>query len=361
MAKLPRLPKIVIFCVAVAFVLGGIYLYILNNVSKKPSKSPGSVTSQSELSILKPDESGKVLVIAFRGFSDLANLAGNDLRAILESSSYSGFKQLLSTLYSNKYRPISLSDYVNNNISIAPGCIPVIFTFDGGYSSQFNLVKSSNGSLIASSNCAVGIMEEFHNLHSDFALTGTFFISLGTENIFNGLGTIQERLKYLIDKGFDIGNGTLTCPTLDENISPLQFQQEIAKNQQVLSSLLPEYTMASLALPSGKLPTNLTKYLASGHWGSVVYSNTAVLEQGWDPAFSPIDTNFNPLSIHRIKAFNTSSSTSDSSSNLDSWLRKLTRDQLFISDGDPNTITVPQAKKDSIDLLRIGNKTLRVY
>jgi len=53
-----------------------------------------------------------------------------------------------------------MSDYLNNNISVPAGCIPIIFTFDDGTSGQFNLVEE-NGTLKVNKKSAVGIMEEF--------------------------------------------------------------------------------------------------------------------------------------------------------------------------------------------------------
>jgi len=120
------------------------------------------------------------------------------------TTTFSEFEKLLQDLYDRGYRLISMSDYLNNNISVPAGCIPIIFTFDDGTSGQFNLVEE-NGTLKVNKKSAVGIMEEFYEKHPDFGLKGTFYVNLGNST-FEGAGTLQQRLQYLVDKGFEIGN-----------------------------------------------------------------------------------------------------------------------------------------------------------
>jgi len=45
-------------------------------------------------------------------------------------------------------------------------------------------------------------MEEFYEKHPDFGLKGTFYVNLGNST-FEGAGTLQQRLQYLVDKGFE--------------------------------------------------------------------------------------------------------------------------------------------------------------
>jgi len=101
-----------------------------------------------------------------------------------------------------------MSDYLNNNISVPAGCIPIIFTFDDGTSGQFNLVEE-NGTLKVNKKSAVGIMEEFYEKHPDFGLKGTFYVNLGNST-FEGAGTLQQRLNIWLTK--DLKLGTILIP-----------------------------------------------------------------------------------------------------------------------------------------------------
>src|SRR5690606_20232884 len=123
------------------------------------------------------------------------------------TTTFDEFRSLLEELYERGYRLISLEDYLNNNISVPAGCIPIVFTFDDGSPGQFNLIEE-NGKLVVNPKSAVGIMEEFYREHPDFGLEGTFYVTLGG-GTFNGAGTLEDRLKYLVDRGFEIGNHTL--------------------------------------------------------------------------------------------------------------------------------------------------------
>ena len=46
---------------------------------------------------------------------------------------------------------------------------------------------------------------------------------------------------------------------------------------------------------------------------------------------------------------------------LNWWLANINIDQQFVSDGDPNTITVPKEKESSIDKSKLNGKKLKVY
>lgn len=303
-----------------------------------PTPTP-EPTPTIDLQSVKPNEAGKIMVVMFHNFVESFTPKSYDKGEY--TTTFSEFEKLLQDLYDRGYRLISMSDYLNNNISVPAGCIPIIFTFDDGTSGQFNLVEE-NGTLKVNKKSAVGIMEEFYEKHPDFGLKGTFYVNLGNST-FEGAGTLQQRLQYLVDKGFEIGNHTYTHINLKDTTSAQKIQEEIAKNQRTIAELIPGYKMTTFSLPYG-LPSveGLHSYVIKGSYEGVEYEHAAIMEVGWDPAHSPVSKDFNPLSTHRVRA----SGINPVDCDLAWWLKNLSREEQYISDGDPNTVTVPKKNED---------------
>jgi hypothetical protein len=323
---------------------------------KNPEATPAApeestVQPQIDLAAVKPNEAGKIMVVMFHNFIEEYKSGDKEY-----TTTFSDFRKLLVTLYEKGYRLISMSDYMNNTISVPAGCIPVVFTFDDGTAGQFSLVEE-NGQLAVNPKSAVGIMEEFSKLHPDFDLKGSFYVNLGG-GTFNGQGTLTERLKYLIDKGFEIGNHTMNHFDLKQAKTADKVMQELGENQKKMEELIPGYKMNSLALPLGHSPMEEFKaYTAKGEFEGAVYANRVVLEVGWDPALSPVSKKLNLLSTHRVRANGIKPVDAD----LAWWLGQLTREEQYVSDGNPDTVTVPKAKEGNVDMDKLKGKQLVTY
>ena len=303
---------------------------------------------------VKPNEVGKIMIVMFHNFVD--TFMPTKLDSGEYTTTFDSFRNLLQTLYDRGYRLISLSEYLNNDISVPAGCIPMVFTFDDGTRGQFNLVEE-NGRLVASRQSAVGIMEEFNRIHPDFGLKGTFYVNLGS-GAFEGKGTLSQRLQYLIDRGFEIGNHTMNHINLAKAGSAAVIQKEIGGNQKKMSELVPGYIMKTLALPLGNSPVDgLRSYVVKGEYEGIRYENQAIMNVGWDPALSPVSRKFNPLSTHRVRA----SGIKPVDTDLGWWLKKLSRDEQYISDGNPLTVTVPEARVTDVDMSKLNGKKLITY
>lgn len=302
---------------------------------------------------VKPNESGKIMVVMFHNFVESFTPTKYDDGQY--TTTFSEFEKLLQELYDKDYRLISMTDYLNNNIDVPAGCIPMIFTFDDGTSGQFNLVNE-NGTLKANKKSAVGVMEEFHERHPDFGLEGTFYVNLGN-GTFEGEGTLEQRLKYLVDKGLEIGNHTYNHINLRDTTSAAEIQKQIALNQKTVSELVPGYIMTTFSLPYGLPSKELQSFVKKGSYEEVEYDNLAIMEVGWDPALSPVSKNFNPLSVHRVR----SSGINPVDCDLAWWLESLSRGEQYVSDGNPDTITIPEGKLESVDQGRLQGKKLITY
>lgn len=336
------------------------------NASKVPSvTSEGTAASSPtteakptpvpsiDIQAVKPDESGKIMVVMFHNFVETFSPSKYDKGEY--TTTFDEFRKLLPSLYEKGYRLISMDDYLNNNISVPAGLIPMIFTFDDGTQGQFNLIEE-NGNLVANKNSAVGIIEEFNKTHPDFGTKGTFYVNLG-DNTFSGQGTMEQRLKYLVDKGFEIGNHTYTHINLKETKDANKIQKEIGLNQKTMYELIPEYKMKTFSLPYGAPSKDLKEFVHKGEYEGTKYENLGIMEVGWDPAFSPVSKSFNPLSIHRVRA----SGIKPVDADLAWWIKNLSRDGQYISDGNADTVAVPKAKEANVDSSKLQGKSLVTY
>ncbi|MGE5474073.1 MAG: polysaccharide deacetylase family protein [Ignavibacteriales bacterium] len=251
------------------------------NLNAKPENKTG----------LKSNQMGKIMIIMYHRFVEKET---DDW-----TRSFDNFKNDLQVLYDKGYRPINLKDYIDGKIDIPSGYSPVIFTFDDGTAGQFNLIEKE-GVLTANPKSAVGIMEEFNKVHPDFNLRGTFFINY--TGFFPGKGTSEQKLKYLADKGFEIGNHTMTHINLNKAKSPESIEQEIGGHVKKTAELIPGYVVDELALPLGISSKKYSQYVVEGEYEGVKYKNRAIMLVGSNPAFSPFDKSRNLLRLPRIRA-----------------------------------------------------------
>lgn len=301
----------------------------------------------------KPNEAGKVMIVMFHNFVESFTPSKYDDGQF--TITFSDFEKLLSTLYEKDYRLISLQDFLNNEISVPVGCIPMVFTFDDGSKGQFNLIRE-NDVIKVNPKSAVGIIEEFNRKHPDFGLEGTFYVNLGA-NTFIGEGNMEDRLNYLIERGFEIGNHTLTHIDLSQ-AEKSEILKEVGGNQKKMDEIIPGYLFKSLALPLGNnAEGELAGYVAQGEYEGTKYVNSAIMRVGWDPTYPSINKNFNPLSTHRVRSPGINPVDCD----LSWWLDNLSKSEQFISDGNPETITIPSLVEKDVDPARLNDKKIIIY
>ncbi len=262
------------------------------------------------------------------------------------------FRRDLETLYVEGYRLVSLNDVVRGEIDIPAGTSPVVLTFDDANRGNFNYLEQ-NGTMALDPDCAVAILEDFYAENPDFGLAATFYIYY--PNPFRQPALIEEKLNYLVDKGFDIGNHTYGHANLSR-ISPTEIQRELALHQKHTEQYIPGYKVRSLALPYGASPREHAGLLLEGSYEGTSYSNEAVLLVGANPAPSPFHHNFNPARLPRIRA----SEMNTAGVGMYDWLDvfEANPQRRYVSDGNPNTIAVPESRLDSLDKGRTHNKEI---
>jgi len=321
-------------------------------LQEQKQSSDGSQAEEMgiDLSKVKPNETGKIMILMYHGITE------PEAEWVRTPDN---FRKDLQTLYDKGYRPISLQDYVSGNITTDAGYTPVVLTFDDGLKNNFELIKNAQGEWVINPDCAVAILVEFHCERPDFPLEATFFVNNNTP--FGQAEQLAYKLQYIVEKGMDIGNHTNTHVDFAKTDAP-RIQKEIAGVVGMVGEYLPDYDINTLALPFGSRPADkeLYSYLEQGSYEGTSYKNNAILNVGWDPDNSPYHKDFNPLVIHRIRASEIQEYVQHVG--MYDWLKKFDKGSLsrFVSDGDADIVTVPEAYKDQLDENKVG-KVVKTY
>jgi hypothetical protein len=288
---------------------------------------PGSQAA-NELK-LPADELGQVMVLMYHQIKGPdAVISAKDVY----STSSTRFKENLEKLYAEGYYSITARDFVEGKFDVPAGKTPVVITFDDGAPGQF---AKMNGQWDPKS--AVGIMNELYAKHPDFGRAGTFYLNELGEQKHPGIKTILEEMVAL---GYELGNHTVSHPQLSK-LDQEGTMKEIANLQAWIDSLIPGYTVKTMALPFGIYPQE-TAWAADGEYNHVTYHHEALFKVGAEPSVSPFSQKFKPLHIARVRA-------SDPVW-FDKYMEMFEKNPSlrFISDGDPLLITVPESKKNQL-------------
>ena len=308
-------------------------------------KIPDSVYQEE-----KVNELGRVPIMMYHGIidkpsSETAYTGGN-----VDKDGYNrtaeAFRQDLEFYYKNGYRMIRLYDYIKGDINVPLGKSPIILTFDDGREDNFKVLGvDENGELQIDPNCAVGVLEEMKAKYPDFGVTATFFVNSG---LFQQKEYNEKILTWLVDHGYDVGNHTTTHPDFTK-ISNAQALESVGKIYQQLDQIIPGKYVPIVALPFGS-PYKKTHenfgVIMEGTYEGYHYKTEAALRVGWEADYSPFSTNFDPTFLKRIRAYDNNGKEFDIQMAF-----QLIENTKYISDGDPNTIVVPQGNETKINNL----------
>lgn len=319
-----------------------------------PTEKPAENRKPVDYSVVQPNEAGDIPIIMFHNFvEDL-----NNTTDIEYTTSFSEFEKLLETLYDEGYRLISMRDFIDHNIDVPAGKKPMVFTFDDGTPGQFSLIEE-NGKLVVNPKSAVGIMIKFNEKHPDFGLKGIFYLNMDKENkTFEGAGTLKDRLEILLSYGFEVGNHTWSHFNFITAENRQQINEALGKNEKRLKEIIDGVGFYSLALPYGSKPSeSLRDALVAGEFEGLKYRNETIMAVGSQPAKPSIHVDYDPTYVARIRAQGKVQVPYD----LTFWLPKMTRDRMYISDGDPSTIVVPEGMESKVNPEKLNGKTLITY
>lgn len=255
------------------------------------------------------------------------------------------FKKDLQYYYEHQYRMIALQDMVEGNIDVEMGKSPIVLTFDGGYENTIKVVgETKNGELKIDPDCALGILESFKKEYPDFQVTATFFVN---EHLFGDKKYDKKVLKWLVEHGYDVGNGTMTgadITTLDDTAT----EKEIGGIYHLLEEVIPEEYVSIVALPNGSpYQENHKNYdaILEGNYNQFHYQTYATLQSGFGANVSCFDLSFSPNFMKRIKAYHGDEETDS----LEKQMQELEQTK-YISDGQINQVVIPKGQKDQLRL-----------
>ena len=251
------------------------------------------------------------------------------------------FRRDLETLYAKGYRVVNLGDLLDRKITLPAGTTPVVLTFDDSSPGQFRYLEK-NGALEIDPKCAVGILEAVFQEHPDFGRGGTFYVLPGASppnRLFNQPAYEGKKLQFLASHGYEIGNHTLWHANLAK-YPESTVRAQVADAQVWIQKHVPDYKTRTLALPHGVYPPDLN-WVLQGTAKGTTYHHDAVLMVAGGAAPSPYSRSFDPVHLPRIQAVERE---------LTYWLTYFDKHpgERFVSDGDPNTVTVSASHRDQL-------------
>jgi len=244
---------------------------------------------------------------------------------------------------------VSLAELRSGQIAAPKGKIPILITFDDSSETQFKY--EADGSLTP--GCGIEIMEAFQKKNPDFPLKGVFFVLPKAQypnNFFGQTNKIGAKLKFLTQKGYEIGSHTLWHADLKKYRNKIEEQLGLGTAE--IQKYLKDYPVHAFALPYGIFPPKEDEpRLRAGTYKGRHYKHDMIFD--YSNALSPsvYDTAFNRYHIHRLHG---------NEATLSKLIRRVQKERhiFFISDGDPATVTIRQADAHRLRPGTPGKRTI---
>jgi peptidoglycan/xylan/chitin deacetylase (PgdA/CDA1 family) len=285
-------PKLLAVFLSVAFCQDALAPKLPRPIKDLDVRPPKRVTDRPG------DTNGDVLVLMYHRFEESERYMVRSL---------ANFKTDLKRLRDAGFRPVTLSEYIDDKMDLPSGASPVVLTFDDSWDSQFRLLPDGS----PDPKTAVGAWSEFARKHPDFPVKGTFFCL--ANGPFGRAAHGPKKIKMLQDWGSEIGAHTMSHPNL-ARLSDEKVKEEMAKIRFYLERRGAK-NVRSFALPYGLLPTN-RKLLHGFLWNGNVLKYDAVVLAAGNPAPSPKSSRLNRLRIPRVIG-------SQDVYGIDNWLKRL--------------------------------------
>ncbi|MDO5569693.1 MAG: polysaccharide deacetylase family protein [bacterium] len=303
------------------------------------------------------NELGKIPVMMYHGIVNVASSSTGNTGGNVDKSGYDrtseAFREDLEFYYKEGYQMIRLIDYVNQNIDVAYSKSPLVLTFDDGKENNIKVTGLDEaGNIIIDENSAVGILESFKKKYPDYNVTATFFINSG---LFNQPEYNEKIIKWLVNNNYDIGNHTRNHVDF-KTVTSSKTEDEVGYMYQKLEELIPGKYVNIVALPFGS-PYSTShenfSHILNGSYNDITYETVSTLRVGWEADASPYDVDFDKTFIKRIRAYDHDGTSSDIKMNFN-----ILKTKKYISDGDVNTVVIPEKDKDRVITT---NKTIITY
>jgi peptidoglycan/xylan/chitin deacetylase (PgdA/CDA1 family) len=299
---------------------------------------PGEGTGANEL--------GRIPVLMYHAFvHDEANTDEWTL-------TFDQFREQLDWLVANDFTMVGLNSVINRDFDVPAGRKPVVLTFDDASGGQFRMRESDDGGYEVHPDTAVAILEEYRQAYPEFA--GPAFFAVLPNWCFyfpdeQDPSSCEERLQWLVDNDYEVGNHTMDHQELTD-VSIDEFKYQVYGPTEWFAERIsgPNNLADVLVLPFGAYPAREDQYalLFDGFWLEGEYFvPTLVLEVWGGPTRSPFHLEWSTA----ISRYNTEPSV------FWEWADIIESGdvELFVSDGDPDIVTVPEGWEESLDQDRI--------
>ncbi len=250
-----------------------------------------------------------------------------------------GFRAELEYLCAEGYRPIRTVDLVRGEIDVPAGTTPVVLTFDD--STREQLAFTADGDV--DPDTAIGILRDVAAGCDGFEARASLYVNAYP---FGGGQDSDELVTWLHDHGFELGNHTAGHVNL-RNLPASEVQRELAAGVEVITDVVVDAEVVTLSLPFGIWPEDRGLAASGAHEGRT-YDHEGILLVGAGPASSPFHAEFEPLAIPRIRSGAWDGGEPDFSSGF--WFDVFERNphRLYVSDGNPATISFPEELADEL-------------
>ncbi|MCX8175496.1 MAG: polysaccharide deacetylase family protein [Candidatus Micrarchaeota archaeon] len=197
------------------------------------------------------------------------------------------FRLILQELYQNGFFVISAKEFAEGDFSRVPeGKKPVLLTFDDARPTQFKYSDASGSKI--SKDCALGILLDFFSSHPDFGFGGLFFVTFGTGN-FGDEAQVGQKLKHLLELGFEIGNHTVSHPLFGK-IGYERAAKELAAFDSLAASYLGQQALQVrfFAYPGGSFARNPeVASLINSKFDCVFDAKGGIAPSAYSPDYDP--------------------------------------------------------------------------
>jgi hypothetical protein len=312
----------------------------------------GQVLSPDQLQEYQPNELGFVPVFMYH---NIVQEYGPGEEGDVLYRTEAEFRDDLQWLYDHNFYIITYREYIENRITAPAGKHPAVLVFDDSRPNQFYYNVGPDGSLTIDPHSAVGILEDFFATHPDFGHTAMFaVIGIWCFDFEAPDQTqyCQQKLQWLVDNGYEVANHTWDHQDLS-NVTTEVFKEKVGGTTLWLQEQIgQESATGAVVLPYGLFPDTDINPEALDQWrmarNGFEYDGQQVrlislLAAGAEPAPSPNSVNFDPMSVARIGAKDYPAE-GEGNLFLDFWFGQFEArpDLLYTSDGNPDTITVPE-------------------
>ncbi len=269
------------------------------------------------------------------------------------------FRAQLDWLVANDFTMVGINSIITRDFDVPAGRKPVVLTFDDASGGQFRLQESTDGGLELNPDTALGVLEEYKAKYPEFA--GPAFFAVLPNWCFsfpddNDPSTCEERLQWLVDNGYEVGNHTMDHQDLtDTSIDVFKYQVFGPVDWFGERITGPNNLADVLVLPYGAYPArdDFRALLFDGFWLEGEYFvPTLVLEVGGGPTRSPFHIEWQT----NLWRYNTEPSV------FWGWAETIESGEidLFVSDGNVTTVTVPEGWEDALHQDRIAEDGRRI-